>query len=134
MRNKRKHEMTMSEISKRFGLKWLGYLRLKERDKYRKTPIVSDKVVYVCSNEDTGQLLKVGQTTNWKGRFVLYRYKDRSINVRIDMFEAKDFNHQDEGEERARIFLDSRGHALPWDNTNCRLTKPDWVCNRKVKR
>ena len=93
---------------------------------YRKSHqhINSDKILYLCISIDTFDILKVGQTTNWKNRLPCYSYRDKSISgIFVFLFETNSWNEQDKLEVEIRKYLESNGHRLIWDNTNQRLTK-----------
>lgn len=83
-------------------------------------------VVYICFDLNSGRVLKVGESLNWRGRFNSggYGYRDRSMDVLVAMYEAKDWDYMDFVEIQIRKYLEQKkGCHLPWDNTSERLRR-----------
>jgi hypothetical protein len=93
---------------------------------WRSTRFIKKGIVYVLKDKNTGECLKVGQTTAKKfvGRFEKYvsagnRHKRDLV---VDVFEVPlSKRGAFEGQLR-RLFGDFP--ALPWDNTGLRLGRP----------
>lgn len=104
----------------------------------RKIPLVGDyivpnqdisskSIVYLCISGKTGEILKVGTSTNWKNRISAYSYKDKQhtpVNLYLFEVDIKENCWLEcvNTEARIRIWLENNGHKLLWDNTGNRLS------------
>jgi hypothetical protein len=87
--------------------------------KYTLNELFSDKLIYICVGVN-GEILKVGQTTNWKNRTSTYSGTLYSP-ITMYFFEADSWKAQDELEMQVRLLLEDMGYVLLWDNTGSRL-------------
>jgi hypothetical protein len=88
--------------------------------KYTLNTLSSNKLIYLCVSGTTNEILKVGQTTNWKNRSSVYIIAEHSP-VTMYFFEVNSWEEQNELESQIRIFLEDIGYILPWDNSGSRL-------------
>jgi hypothetical protein len=76
--------------------------------------------IYLLS-DNSGTLLKVGQTQNLINRFNKYYNISNNLPITYNVFSTKTYEEQDLYEDKIRNYLEFLGYLLPIDNTGLRL-------------
>ena len=80
-----------------------------------------DPIIYIVTNASTGELLKVGESANWKNRFEQYKTSANSegIDIRVYVWKVPGASTSSQRrrlyEKPAKQFLREQGERLNWE-------------------
>jgi hypothetical protein len=106
----------VEQIDNRFeAVKYIKSFYRSDKDK-----VDDGNILYLVSDANL-ELLKVGQTYNYKNRLSRYNTLFKNTPLRFDIFSVKTFPEMNLYEAKIRNYLEYLGYLLPQDNSGLRL-------------